>query len=1292
VLNRDRRPLSSRLVPVLAAALLAITGTAAVAAVHRSGAHPAAGPSVIAPVAGAEFAPASTGTRLLRQPDGRFIRVTLTDPRVGGLFETAAGGYSIARVGDGAWRYVLGRTPGGRLRLSRAEVGHDPVPAGVRPHAGRHAVKVSAKEAAMSASIQRQLQVASYQAQMKAAAAGKVRIYKVPALMFATWWDPAKGQTEPQFQSGHDTKYFKKILSGFGGNPRGSVTQYYWESSVGQFRVEIDVYGPYVSNRSRQNRCYYGDIGEAKPPTDLDPLGTAVGAGGGGAIGMATEVVPEADPTVDFANYDNNGDGKVDFLIIIHSGGDMAVTGDPCNTWSHAAQMTLGEGAAVEQQLGLPPGTLGRAGMPTNDGVTVDRVLTIAEFESAADPLTIGVASHEMAHSLGEPDYYDTTYNSVGTGDYDIMSGGSYLGNPSGSDPAMQNPATRVFQGWLTPTIVHKSLRHVVLKPRTIFPSKHYHVGIPDPNLLLVPTYEIKQGQKDKLGHTWTQFDTYGLAKDPKTHKYVVEGFYVENVNRVAKSPAEHKGEKRGSFADRMQHGSGLIVWHFDYWKQANTYYGGNDAETDVDRYQMDVEEFDRNDNTQELQLDYSRGNVSDYLIGAATGITSGTHQLPPGSHKIKGHPQKPIDLSGTTPPAGSSSQTFTVTKTKNNAEMTVSAGSTNPAGDCKLTLVDPKGKAGPENDSNGAGAPETTSVKRPMPGKWMAKVSDFAGCLQWRGRVIFSGPDAYTTRGAADSWSNWTKKPTGWAFTNVGPRTYDNGLDASTETLRSGAISLDILNLAHRRDVSPGFISGRHNHNLGTAGVNAGVRNRMIVPVFSNGRKAAGKVTVEIRANSAHGALIARKHVKLGGYSRRNVAFRYRPAHEGVFHLYAIVDPRKKIREADEKNNVQMTEGWAGPARPKVLVVDDDGLLTQERVVEGSLASLGIPYAVVSDHATYAQMRKYKAVIWDAGVDRAAVARYLNHGGRILFTSNRLFDAVGVGESSTTPQSTSAGVRFGAHYLGERIPETSYTATQELPVTVSGRGLFHGLKIRIAPAPTRPFDDFAALSSTGQTSIGETTKPFGKARGLLTARMKRDYPAVRVQPGGTPFLGISVDGDAKHHHFKTVSLGFNLAQATSAGVTVRVVRAVMRHFGVHRHAYRVAGTTPVVYDSSVRSQVSGRPTPITAVVLGGHGKLHVTLHYRRHALGHYYAKVMRRGKVHGTYTAVIPGRGATPDGIDYYIEAVAHHHATFSPALASSGKVAHTIGIGLPEIRHPLPVLKVVATASAASAVLFRW
>ena len=1267
--------LRTRLTAVIAAALLATTGTGVAVAAH--GSHHAPSTAPFAGMGAVDFLPpAAPLDQVLRQPGGTTFRATLSPASQGGLFETVRG-YSIARDHSGTWRYVTGRDQAGHLLLSSVAVGEAAAPAGLRLHAGRIETKVDPQLAAARDSIQQQLARAARMAQLAAAGQGvHRRVFHVPALMLATWWDTSKGQTSPQFQAGHDAAFFHKMLGSFGGNPRGSVTQFYYQASFGQFLVKIDVYGPYVSDRSRQDRCYYGGIGDSAG-SNTDPIGSTLGVGGGGAIGMATEAVPQANADIGagWGKYDNDGDGRVDFTILIHSGADMAVTGDPCNTWSHAIQMTLGETETVEQTIGLPAGTFSRSGYPTSTpGVFIDRVVTIPEFESSTDPLTIAVGAHEMGHALGEPDYYDTGYTSTGTGDYDVMSGGSYLGDPIGSNPALFNPATRVFQGWVTPTIVHHSLRHWVLKPRTVVPFKNYHVGQKDPNLLLVPTYEIKQGQTDKLGHVWGADDVYGLARDPKTKKYVVEGFYIENINRTARDKKVNKKDPMGAMFDRMQHGSGLMVWHFDYWRQSTTYFAhANDAQSDPNRYQMDVEEFDQNDNTQELQLNFARGNASDFMSGAATGITSGTHMLPPHLPKTTGKPSKPIEISGVTPPGQESHADFTVPKNPNNYTMSVTIASEN-LGDCTLSLTDPKGQTTDVSDSGSAGDPETISIKKPIPGKWTANVGDFAGCGQWSGRALFSGL-AGLTAGAADTYSNWTSKPTGWAFTNVSG--YGDGLSMSDEAGKgSNTMSLDILNLKGKKDVSPGFVTGARNSSGGLAPINVGQANRMTVPVFSNGSKRLGKVQVAVHAGSATGPVVTRRTVRLHGYQRKDVHFRYRPSAEGEFRLVTVVDPGNRIKEAEEHNQVQSTTLWAGPRKAKVLIVDDDETLHHERAIAGALASLGVPYAVATAHPTLKQLRHYRAVIWEAAVDRYEgqldkydrkhLIAYLNGGGRLLMTSDRIMDAVGTVGS---PQSNASNVKFGAQYLGERQPDanSTYIVGMERVGTMTGRGLLAGTKVRVQPSAGRKFVGVAGLAQEGKGGLGTTIKPFGTARGIATLD-KASMSGVQAAKD-TPYIGISVDGDAAHHNFKTVTLGWNIGDDTNAAGTVGILKPILTHFGVPLHRYTVRTPQPVIYDATVRDQISGVRTPITAVVLGGHGKPVVKLHFRRHNRGGFYVVRMKRSGARGTYVGYIPGRAVTPDGVDYYVTA----GSTSAPFGATKGLVFNGIGVAPPLVKHPL-------------------
>ncbi|MGA8256314.1 MAG: immune inhibitor A domain-containing protein [Nocardioides sp.] len=1257
----------------VALAVALISGATSAIGTATGSAAPATTPSTAAVDLGPIL---NAVTQVLRQPGGHRFRATMTDIAVGGLFETADG-FTVERDDAGVWRYVTALTSDGGVRLG-VPVSAAPAPVGLVPQIGRRSTTLSAGEQVMRSAMATQLEaMAERLAPQAQKAAASPRVFYVPALMLATWYDEAKGETMPQFHGPTDTvEYFTKLLDGFGGNPYGSMTQFYYESSFGQFLVRVDVYGTFTSALSIPDPCYYGSPEDGSFKIN-DPAGGLLGVGGVGALGMAIEAVPQA-VTVPWGKYDNDGDGVVDFTMIIHSGGGHEVTSDPCNTHSHA--ITASDLANIGTGLlGIDAETL-KVGIPTSTpGVFVNRVVTIPEYESDVDPLTIGVATHEMAHAIGEPDYYDVTGDSVGLGDWDIMAGGSYMGNPSGSNPAMNNPATRVFQKYVTPTIVRKSLRNYTLKPRTALPKKGYRFGQPDRNLLLVPTYEIKVGQKDKLGHVWDADDVYGLAYDKATKMYVVEGFYLENVSRNARSVSLDPRNPRGSMFDRQMHSSGLAVWHFDYWRQSSTYFGhDNNAQSDANRYQMDLEEFDQNDNTQEIQLNLARGNPADLLTAAATGITSGTHFLPPHTKApAKSKPQKPVEISGTTTPLSAGTATFTVSKTAVNGSMDVTINS-DLVGDCKLQLTDPRGKKSAELDSGGPLDAETINVKKPIPGTWTVTVADFLLCGSWSGRVIFNGgaEGSFTTFGSADTWSNWSKRPTGWAFTNV--RGYGNGLDQSQEAgARSSDITLDVLDLGASADVSPGFVAGRRDREGGAASLNAGKKNVLQVPVFSNGGKAPGTVRVTVREAGKRGRVVTSTKVKLGAFERKYVSFSYRPRVEGPVALSVTVDPANKVKEGSERNQTQVTHLWAGPAKARVLVVDDDQTLAHERAIQGSLAALGIPYATYGAHPPYSVLKKYDAVVWSTSVDRyegvlntadrRAIQKYLDRGGRMLLSGNRMMDALTNPGSAQSPASV---VSFGAHYFGVRTPagNATYIVTQGKPEKVRGAGLLKRLSIATRPSPARQFVSLAGLAGAGPGAGGSVVRPFGKATAI--ARPSAGMLGAVTEARDPALIGVAVDGDAKHRRFKTAVLGWNIGDNESAAVTTQLLQRVMTRFGV-RSGKPLQQATPLIYVNPVRDSVSGRKATITAVVLG-RGTGTPTLHFRRHDRGGFYSVDMKPGSVRGTWIASIPGSAVTPDGVDYFIRA----GSAQAPYGALGGQsLYYSIAVAMPEVARPMPV-----------------
>jgi len=1252
------------------AALVTPPVAAAPAGLPPEGAPNAPDAPVAAPATArfGEFVEATDTALVLTQPDGTELRARLTDAEIGGALELD--GYSIVKGDDGWWRYASGRGAQG-LQAGPQRAGIDQRPADLAPGVGRvEAVWDDGQGGDVRTQLLRQLQIASRQASAKAAAAGGPRVFRFPVVLFATWYDPELGQTSPQFQEGNDVEHYTKILDGFGGNPTGTLTEFYFENSYGQFLVQVDVLAqpngdPYVSTRSSvpgdEGRCYYGNIDPPEDPADdLDPLDSVIGAGGGGALGMAVELFNTTTLPLDhqFAQYDNDGDSSIDFMGIIHTGAEMAVTGDVCNTWSHAISVSTFTtiAGAVLQDFGLPvPATGFKAGLPVpGQAVTYDRLFTMPEFETRNGILTIGVAAHEMAHALGEPDYYGTDGSSSGDGDWDIMSGGSYGGTPSGSNPTWFNPATRVFQGWVTPTLVHEDELDYTLERRSSMPDG-YTAADPNPNLVMVPTRWVKVGDTTEDGHVWTENDVYGLVEDG-ANGFVIEGWYLELASRMpAKAPGIHADMTRASYFDRWLYGSGLLTWHFDYWRRSNVYFGQNGANNDPNRMQMDVEEWDFNDNTQEIARNENRAEASDVAWEAATGITSGTHRPNPdiADPGDVGDPQDEIAIpSSLVTPVTPYDFAFTVADSPANHTMRVEIVS-DLVGDCTLQLLSgPEGSEVEETeviDPGSFGAAETAIITDPKPGRWVARIGDFAGCGTASGTVTFEGPSGFDATGTADTWSNEEQAPTGWAFTNI--RTGGaEGLSHGTDAGGPGTLTLDIVDLGEDTDVSPGFARPALSTRDGRLPVTAGEDNDFEVPIFSNGEQGTESVAVEIREASPTGSLVASGTVGAAAFDSDVFEFAFDPGREGAYDLYVIVDPADAIDEAIEDNNVQKVSGWAGPPTPSVLVVDDDGPGDTEQAYAGALAALGIPYAVAEKHVSAEAMSAHDAVIWvstldreegqlDEG-DRAEIEAYLGDGGKLWLSSNRAIEALAASESEG----------FGATWFGV---ESADIDSFYRPVQMAADDILGDGTLSIEVLPGRPFVDKYALSADAS---GDVTS-LGVLQGSGTPAAPGD---------GVAILAARVEGDGEHP-FQTVVSSFSLSQVGEPAHAIGMVEAIMDHFGVAGDQYEVASDDPIVYHSQPRQTVANVDLPVRAVVLGGDAGQPVRLFYRHHGIGEYTALDMAPSGDDGGYLVEIPAADVTPDGLDYYIKAGAA--STFELQIAEGGDVASAIAVFLPDL-----------------------
>lgn len=212
---------------------------------------------------------------------------------------------------------------------------------------------------------------------------------------------------------------FEKLFNTIGyndGGAVGSVRDYYKYVSQEQLDYVSDIYGPYTTN----NQMYYYGSND-RNNNDANPLELCI------------EAIKSLPNDFDYKKYDNDGDGLVDNVHIIFAGYGEEAGAPSYAIWSHEyphrINMIRDVGFSLASYSCSPE-------LRGNFGSNISH---------------IGVVCHELGHTLGAMDYYDTNYGTggeyTGTGMWDIMASGSW--NDDGRSPANFNPYVRstVF-GW----------------------------------------------------------------------------------------------------------------------------------------------------------------------------------------------------------------------------------------------------------------------------------------------------------------------------------------------------------------------------------------------------------------------------------------------------------------------------------------------------------------------------------------------------------------------------------------------------------------------------------------------------------------------------------------------------------------------------------------------------------------------------------------------------------------------------------------------------------------------------
>jgi M6 family metalloprotease-like protein len=352
--------------------------------------------------------PANPNPIEIEQPNGSKITIILKgDERV--KWAETEDGYSLLRGKDGFWEYA-----------AKAENG-DMIASGIRVMSGltKSATTVGIPkylrfskaqvEAALADENSPEVTAGIDLAAMYKSTNGEAINYKIPVIL-VSFSDKSYTYSNADFDEMFNAPNLTKDKY------TGSVIDYFYENSRGKFIFNADVYGPYTVS---ENMAYYGGNSNITGK-DRNP-GT-----------MVREAIALADKDgCDFSQYDYNNDGLVDGVHIIFAGLGEEMSEDANAIWSHKSQL-----APVE----------------VYDGKQVYVYSCSPEQRNSNGRMSgIGTLIHEIGHTLGLPDFYDTDYRSSGgesitPGVYDIMDLGSH--SDEGFTPPQYNAWSKMFLGW----------------------------------------------------------------------------------------------------------------------------------------------------------------------------------------------------------------------------------------------------------------------------------------------------------------------------------------------------------------------------------------------------------------------------------------------------------------------------------------------------------------------------------------------------------------------------------------------------------------------------------------------------------------------------------------------------------------------------------------------------------------------------------------------------------------------------------------------------------------------------
>ena len=455
--------------------------------------------------------PAAPEPVILLQPDGATFSAVPWGIATFNGYEDAQG-YTVQKDAGGVWRY-LGIDANGGAALSGDRPDKGPPPSDVQPHLrpARPSPDVLAPEAG-----------AIPQSTFVPFTGNSPDL-----IILAQFTDQASVGTTPASWA---QQFF---------GATSSVSDFYDEMSYGKLAIT-----PASESSGTAND---GVVGWVTLPINHPNTGSLDSeADYAAAHNTVRQAIIAADPYVNFAAYDTNGNGVIEprelHITVIAAGYETAYGGEAAqcgnSVWGH--RWAIG-GHSVTA--------------PTVDGKTAGSagyMLFGEQHCTSSNPpghhATIGIMAHELGHDFNFPDLYDTDFSSEGIGNWSLMAGGSWnytAGQYQGATPAGLDPFTRTYQDWVTPA----------------------QIGGSD---VTVPLGQVETNQRivrlldNPNGIDWNFNSQSG------TGQY----FLIENRQKVG--------------YDAGLPGCGVLIWHVDETRSSGSGANANDSDRLIDLEEAD--------------------------------------------------------------------------------------------------------------------------------------------------------------------------------------------------------------------------------------------------------------------------------------------------------------------------------------------------------------------------------------------------------------------------------------------------------------------------------------------------------------------------------------------------------------------------------------------------------------------------------------------------------------------------------------------------------------------------------